>query len=90
MRGRAVWTRPARTSSGSQVDELMEHNSVNNVAMFISLCTVVTVGEHLAFREQIINVLSNENIWTIFGHQNVLDILWITFWSALDFRLGRI
>ena len=38
----------------------MVHNSVNDMALCISLCTSVAVREQLACRKQFINLMSND------------------------------
>ena len=58
--------------------------------MCVSLCTSVTVREHLACREQVVNIMGNkkylDNFWTPkhFGH------FWRHLWLALDFKFDRI
>ena len=64
----------------------MSRNSVKDIAMCVCLCTLVTIGEHLAYRELFINITSTEKYlgtsWTPkhFGH----------FLLALGFGLDRI
>ena len=53
----------------------MDHNLVADIAMCVSLCPSVTAREYLSCREQLINVVRDEEIiWTIFGRSKVLDI----------------
>ena len=57
----------------------MDHNSVTDIAMCVSLCPSVTVRERLARRQQPINTICNDKyigyFWTPkhFGHF-VVDI----------------
>ena len=39
---------------------LMKYNSVNDIAMCVFLCTSVTAREHLACREQFINIMNHK------------------------------
>ena len=70
---------------------LMEHKSVNDIAMCIFPCTSVTVSEHLACREHFLNAVSTDKYWDNFlDAKNNLDIFRRYFVLALDFLLDRI
>ena len=72
------------------------HNSMNDIALCISLWTSVTVGEHLAFRKQLINVTSNDKYLDNFGTPKCFGHFWTTFlvsirpWIRHDVRNVRI
>ena len=53
---------------------LMEHKSVNDIAMCISLYTSVTVRKHLIYREHFLNTMGNDKYLVNFGTPNILDI----------------
>ena len=61
----------------------------NDIALCISLCTSVVAREHLAFRKQFINIVSNDkcldNFWTPkhFGH------FWTTALVSIGLRIGQ-
>ena len=67
----------------------MEHNSVNDIALCVSLCTSVTVREHLARTKQFINAMNDDkylyNIWTPkhFGR------FWTTFLVSSGHRIEQ-
>ena len=68
----------------------MNHNSVTDIAICTSLRTSVTVREHLACREQFINLFVMRNIWTIFGRQSILDNFWTAFFVSIGLGIGHI
>ena len=52
----------------------MEHKSVNDIAMRIFPCVLVTVRKHLACMEHFLNAISTDKYWDI-------------FWTPKHFRL---
>ena len=85
------WTghQPQQISRIFQPHGLIEHNSVNDIALCVSLFTSVTVREHLACREQFINVMSNDKYLVNFWTSKHLDIFWTTFFVSIGLRIGQ-
>ena len=68
---------------------LMEHGSGNDIALCVSLCTSVTVREHLTCRKYFINAMSNDKYFDKFWTPNNIGQFLDTILVSIGLRIGQ-